>query len=185
MHKKNPLRHSPQQNKKAMLTTAAYFKVSTPVTSCFSFTFVYQKTCFRSKTEKVNSTIEFCISESDKVPNFSLNWQFQFFRPNLPKKTPFWSEMEKVNITIEFCILKLTKVSNFSLQWQFWLFFWPNLPKNGISGRKRKNRTCAYAHGHYLLYQTFLHEGRQTQRYFNTSSPSSRRDNYMNINFYQ
>ena len=63
MHKKSPRRHSPQQNKKAVLTTAAYFKVSTPVRSCFSFTFVYQKTCFRSKTEKVNSTIEFYISE--------------------------------------------------------------------------------------------------------------------------
>ena len=31
MHKTNPRRHSPQQNKKPMLTTAAYFKVSTPI----------------------------------------------------------------------------------------------------------------------------------------------------------
>ena len=31
--KYNPRTHSPQQNKKAVLTTAAYFKVSTPVRS--------------------------------------------------------------------------------------------------------------------------------------------------------
>ena len=49
------------------------------------------------------------------------------------------------------------------------------MPKKEISGRKRKNRTCACAHGRYLLYQTFPHGGRQTQRYFNVFSPSSRR----------
>ena len=31
--KKNPRTHSPQQNKKAVLTTAAYFKASVPVRS--------------------------------------------------------------------------------------------------------------------------------------------------------
>ena len=33
VHKNNPRTHSPQQNKKAVLTIAAYFKVSTPVKS--------------------------------------------------------------------------------------------------------------------------------------------------------
>ena len=33
MHKNNAWMHSPQQNKKAVLTTAAYSKVSTPVRS--------------------------------------------------------------------------------------------------------------------------------------------------------
>ena len=34
VHKNNPQKHSPQQNKKkVVLTTAAYFKVSTPVRS--------------------------------------------------------------------------------------------------------------------------------------------------------
>ena len=32
-HKNNPRAQSPQQNKKAVLTAAAYFKVSTPVRS--------------------------------------------------------------------------------------------------------------------------------------------------------
>ena len=33
VHKNNPWTHSPQQNEKAVLTTAAYFKVSTTVMS--------------------------------------------------------------------------------------------------------------------------------------------------------
>ena len=31
--KNNPMSHSPQQNKKAVLTTGVYFKVSTPIRS--------------------------------------------------------------------------------------------------------------------------------------------------------
>ena len=36
-----------------------------------------------------------------------------------------------------FYIFKLVLVPNFNLNWQFW-FFWPNLPKKGISSRKWK-----------------------------------------------
>ena len=39
-----------------------------------------------SKTEKVDIIIEFCIFKLVLVPNFSLNWQFWFFWPDLPKK---------------------------------------------------------------------------------------------------
>ena len=45
-----------------------------------------QKGCFQSKTENVNTTIAFCVFELVYVPNFSLNWQFWFFGPSLPKK---------------------------------------------------------------------------------------------------
>ena len=38
------------------------------------------------KTEKMNSAITFCILELVQVRNFSLNWQFWFFGPNLSKK---------------------------------------------------------------------------------------------------
>ena len=48
-------------------------------------------------------------------------------------------------------------------------FSGPNLPKNGISDLKQKNRTFVCAHGHYLLYLIFPHVGRQI-RYFNVSS---------------
>ena len=40
--------HPPQQNKKAVLTTSTYFKVSTPI---------------RSQIQKLSFTIEFCIFE--------------------------------------------------------------------------------------------------------------------------
>ena len=52
--KNNPWTHSLQQNKKAALAIAAYFKVCTDRSdnNCFSFTFVYQKGCFPYKTEK-------------------------------------------------------------------------------------------------------------------------------------
>ena len=77
MHKINPQTHSPQQNKKVVLTTAAIFKVSTPKgrrdNNCSSFTFVYQKECSRFKTKKVNIIIEFCILKLVQVPNFNLN----------------------------------------------------------------------------------------------------------------
>ena len=46
-----------------------------------------QKGCLWSKTEKVNSVIEFCIFKLVSIPNFSLNWQlWGVFCLNLPKK---------------------------------------------------------------------------------------------------
>ena len=54
MHKNNPQMYSPQQIKKAVMT-AAYFKVKKR----------QLKMCFRCKTEKVNTTIEFCIFDLD------------------------------------------------------------------------------------------------------------------------
>ena len=45
-----------------------------------------KKGYFRSKTERVNIMIEFCMFELFYVPNFSLNRQFWFFGPSLPKK---------------------------------------------------------------------------------------------------
>ena len=44
-----------------------------------------QKGYFRSKTENLNITIEFWIFELVQLAGFSLNWQFRFFGPNLPK----------------------------------------------------------------------------------------------------
>ena len=46
-----------------------------------------QKRCFRSKTEKLNSTIEFCIFELVWEPNFNLNWQLRYFGQNLSKNS--------------------------------------------------------------------------------------------------
>ena len=45
-----------------------------------------QKGYFQSKSEKMNTTIELCKFKSVYIPHFSLNWQFQIFGPNMPKK---------------------------------------------------------------------------------------------------
>ena len=87
VHKKNPRVHLSQKDKKAVMTAVAYFKVSSPVRSrvpvrstiiAFRLSFIYQKGCFWYETEKVNTTIEFCIFELVWMPNFSLDWQFWF-----------------------------------------------------------------------------------------------------------
>ena len=44
-----------------------------------------QKKYFHSKTKEVNSITEFCTFEWVQVPNFSFNWKFWLFGPNLPK----------------------------------------------------------------------------------------------------
>ena len=41
---------------------------------------------FQPKTEKIDTTIEFCIFQLVFVSNFTLNKQFWIFGPNLPKK---------------------------------------------------------------------------------------------------
>ena len=51
-----------------------------------------EKGCFRSKTEKVNITMEFCIFELVSVPNFSLHWQFWFlYQICLKTVFPVWN----------------------------------------------------------------------------------------------
>ena len=47
----------------------------------------------------------------------------------------FHSKVEKSDITINFCIFELVLVPNLSLNSQYCVFG-PNLPKQGISGRK-------------------------------------------------
>ena len=62
VYNNNPRTYSPQQNKQAVLTTAAFFKVSTPLRSQRQKPrFIYR--CFWYKTEKMNTTIEFSIFE--------------------------------------------------------------------------------------------------------------------------
>ena len=63
VQKNNPRTHSLQQNKKAVLKTAGYFNVllGRRDNYCSLFIFVYQKGCFWSKTEKVNSATEYFI----------------------------------------------------------------------------------------------------------------------------
>ena len=65
VHKNNPRTHSPQQNKKLcwrQLPISEYLLPYGRRDSNYTlFIFIYQKRCFWSKVEKVNTTIEFCI----------------------------------------------------------------------------------------------------------------------------
>ena len=54
-----------------------------------------QKGYFRSKTEKLNITIEFCMFELVYVPNVSLKWTFWFFGPNCPKQSISGRKLKK------------------------------------------------------------------------------------------
>ena len=95
--------------------------------------------------EKVNIIIEFRIFKSVLVPNFSLNWQFSFFWPDLPKKG--FSGLNQWAPLIFYIILniQISLVRNFNSNWQFW-FFGLNLPKKVFSVENRKSE-----HHHGIL----------------------------------
>ena len=94
---------------------------------------------FQSKTDKIDTTIEFCIFELVFVSNLTLNKQFWIFT-KFAQERYLWSKTEKLNNIIEFRLFKLDLVPNFSLNGQFW-FFWPDLPKKGFSSLKQKKQT--------------------------------------------
>ena len=131
----------------------------------------------RWKLKQVNIAIELCIFELVYVPNFSWNWQFCFFGPSLPKKGYLQSKTEKLNKHHHWILyVRIRLRTKFQLKLAI-LIFRPNLPNKGISGRKRKNHMCVRPWS-LLTILNFSARDRQTQRYFNVSSPSSRRDNY-------
>ena len=101
-----------------------------------------QKACFRSKTEKMNITIELCIFELVQVTNFSLSWQFWFFEPNLPKKGVSGQKRKKWTSPIEFCMFELVQVLNFSLNWQVWFFFTKLAPKKNFRSKTENSHLC-------------------------------------------
>ena len=68
-------------------SNSSWYQISVSTNNFDFFDQICQTKYFQSKTEKVNITNEFCISELVLVPNFSLNWQFGLSGPNLPKKS--------------------------------------------------------------------------------------------------
>ena len=80
--------------------------------------------------QKLILIIEFLLFKLVLVRNFSLNWQFRFFWPDLPKKHFSGLKQKKWTPHIFFIILhiQISQVQSFSSNWQFW-FFGPNLPK--------------------------------------------------------
>ena len=80
-----------------------------------------QKRYLLSKAEKVNAIIEFWLFTLVLVPNFSLNWQFWFFWPDLPKKSFSGLQQKKWTPHIFYIILhiQISLVQNFRSNWQF------------------------------------------------------------------
>ena len=99
-----------------------------------------QKRYFWSRTEKVNIIIEFHIFKLVLVPNFSLNWQFWLFWPDLPKKgcSDLKQKKETPHILHIFLHIQINLVRNFSSNWQYWLFG-SNLPKMVFPVENRKS----------------------------------------------
>ena len=77
---------------------------------------ICQKRYFQSKTEKVDIIIESRIFKLILVPNFSLNWQFWFFRLDLPWKRFSGLTQKKWTPHIFYIILhiQISLVRNFS-----------------------------------------------------------------------
>ena len=87
----------------------------------FWIKFAHKGSYFQSKTDKIDTTIEFCIFELVIVSNFTLKKQLGVFGQNLSKKD-ICLKTEKVNVIIEFCIFKLVLEPNFTMNWQLWFF---------------------------------------------------------------
>ena len=132
VHKNNPRAHSPQQNKKALLTTFVFFKAYTLYGRRDSKKWVFP--VYNRKSEHHNWILQIRISLGTK---FQLKLKILIFWISFTQKRKFRLETKKVNIIIEFCISNLVYVPNFSLNWQFW-FSGPSLTKKGICGWKLK-----------------------------------------------
>ena len=75
-----------------------------------------------SKTEKMNTTIEFCIFEIVLGTKFQLNLTIMIFWTKLTPKKYFQSKNEKMKIAIN---IRISLGSEFQLQ-QIVLIFWKN-----------------------------------------------------------
>ena len=82
-----------------------------------------QKSCFQSKTEKVNTAIQFCILYLVFIPSLSLNQQFWFFRQKMPKKANT-SGKQKTMRSCMFCWCFAYGYSFFLTCTIFQIFFW-------------------------------------------------------------
>ena len=110
-----------------------------------------QESYLCSKTEKVNIIIEFRMFKLVLVPNFSWNWHFWSFWPDLPKKGFFGLKHKKWTPLIFYIILhiQISLKGNFSSKWTFW-FFGPNLPKKVFPVQNWKSE-----HHHWILHVQF------------------------------
>ena len=94
------------------LSTNFQFKLTI---ATFWTKFAKKGSYFQSKTDKIDTTIEFCIFELVFVSNFTLNKQFLIFGNKFALERYLWSKTEKLSIIIEFRLSKLFLVPDLSL----------------------------------------------------------------------
>ena len=124
------------------------------------------------KTKNVNTTTEFYVFELVQVTNFGLNWQFWFFRPNLPERG-FQSETKKSKHHHLMMHIWINLRTKFQLNLQLWCFE-PNLPMVFLVKSRKIALVRVFM---FITILNFSARVRPTQRCFNVSSFSSRRDN--------
>ena len=109
-----------------------------------------------SKTEILNIIIEFRLLKLALVPNFSWNWQFWFFWPDLRKKGFSGLKQKKWTLHVVYIILhiQISLVRNFSSDWQF-LFFGSNSPKKVFPVENRKSE---YHYGILHIWISLKHK---------------------------
>ena len=90
--------------------------------------------------------------------NIQLKLTILIFWTKFAQKGYIQLNTEKANLTIKFYRFESLHVPNFSLNWQCW-FFGPNLPKNVISGQKKKK-----SEHHQWILHTRISQG--TKFYF-------------------
>ena len=145
---------------------------------------IYSRKVLLVKNGKVNITTEFCISELVQLPKLTLNWQFWFFEPNLPKKKVVSQQKQKkVNITIEFCIFELVSLPNSSLNWKFW-FFPTKLAQIGyFQSWTEKSHFCLSPRSLLTILYFTARGPTDTEAFLNFCPPSSRRNKNLNHNW--
>ena len=82
------------------LSTNSWLKLTIAI---FLTKFVKKVSYFQSRTDKIDTAVEFCIFE------------LQNFRTKLAEERCLWSATGKLNVIIEFRLFKLVLVPNFIL----------------------------------------------------------------------
>ena len=121
-------------------------KFQLKLTTLVFWTKFSKKMCFWSKTKKKDINIKFY------VPNFSLNWQFWFFGPDLSK----WVfPVKNGKSEYHYCILHTRISRGTKFQFKLTIFIFLTKFDQSNSGLKEKShglkeKSCV--HGRYLLY---------------------------------
>ena len=145
----------------------------------FLFIIFFEQICpkmvFTVENGKSVHPIELYIFELVSVWNFTLNWQFWFCGPNLPKNgLPGLKQLPlKHHHQIE--LIQVSLGAKFQLKLTI-LILWTKFVQNGYFRSKTKKKHFRVCPCSLLTVLNFSARWPTDKRYFNVCSPSSRRD---------